>query len=127
MDKNGLKHPQRSDITRSKYLFFFFLMIRPPPRPPLFPYTPLFRSGHGAESEGFLEQHAVDDEARSRDRPRAERQLGYTAPRVGEPLAVAHERPGVGDQDVRPAHRLDRESTRLNSSHSPISYAGLCL
>src|SRR2546421_309909 len=26
--------------------FFFFLMIRPPPRSPLFPYTPLFRS-HG--------------------------------------------------------------------------------
>src|SRR2546430_6048130 len=26
------------------YLFFFFLMIRRPPRSPLFPYTPLFRS-----------------------------------------------------------------------------------
>src|SRR2546430_8419375 len=28
--------------------FFFFLMIRPPPRPPLFPYTPLSRSQEAA-------------------------------------------------------------------------------
>src|SRR2546430_13063877 len=28
--------------------FFFFLMIRAPPRSPLFPYPPLFRSSHGA-------------------------------------------------------------------------------
>src|SRR2546426_6084853 len=29
----------------SSYLFFFFLMIRRPPRSTLFPYTTLFRSG----------------------------------------------------------------------------------
>src|SRR5690349_23794272 len=29
------------------YIFFFFLMIRRPPRSTLFPYTTLFRSGHG--------------------------------------------------------------------------------
>src|SRR5258708_15119260 len=29
----------------SRYLCFFFLMIRRPPRSSLFPYTPLFRSG----------------------------------------------------------------------------------
>src|SRR5579863_5867169 len=29
----------------SQYLFFFFLMIRRPPRSTLFPYTTLFRSG----------------------------------------------------------------------------------
>src|SRR5205085_11709267 len=34
-------------------LSFFFLMIRPPPRSTLFPYTTLFRSRHGAE--GFAE------------------------------------------------------------------------
>src|SRR4051812_49885239 len=27
-------------------IYFFFLMIRPPPRSPLFPYTTLFRSRH---------------------------------------------------------------------------------
>src|SRR5438034_4994235 len=31
------------------FLFFFFLMIRPPPRSTLFPYTTLFRSVLGAE------------------------------------------------------------------------------
>src|SRR3989454_3497276 len=32
----------------SLFLFFFFLMIRRPPRSTLFPYTTLFRSGHRA-------------------------------------------------------------------------------
>src|SRR2546430_6440166 len=32
----------------SEPLFFFFLMIRRPPRSPLFPYTTLFRSREGA-------------------------------------------------------------------------------
>src|ERR1022692_4642457 len=31
------------------FLFFFFLMIRRPPRSTLFPYTTLFRSSHAAE------------------------------------------------------------------------------
>src|SRR2546422_11565525 len=31
-----------------RFLFFFFLMIRRPPRSTLFPYTTLFRSGDGA-------------------------------------------------------------------------------
>src|SRR2546430_6497612 len=37
---------------RPPYLvFFFFLMIRRPPRSTLFPYTTLFRSLHGADRE----------------------------------------------------------------------------
>src|SRR5580693_10381104 len=69
------------------FLFFFFLMIRPPPRSTLFPYTTLFRS----------------------------RQL---LGRLGELLAS-----GRRPQPARP----DRKSTRLNSSHSSISYAVFCL
>src|SRR6266571_5459341 len=34
----------RSDLYRSCYNLFFFLMIRRPPRSTLFPYTTLFRS-----------------------------------------------------------------------------------
>src|SRR2546425_11295290 len=34
-----------SDFSDPLYLFFFFLMIRRPPRSTLFPYTTLFRSG----------------------------------------------------------------------------------
>src|SRR2546429_9428545 len=42
-------------------LYFFFLMIRRPPRSTLFPYTTLFRSGGGRlafESRGGLAQRA---------------------------------------------------------------------
>src|SRR5205823_14941412 len=34
----------KSTSDRISYLFFFFLMLRPPPRSTLFPYTTLFRS-----------------------------------------------------------------------------------
>src|ERR1022692_5145757 len=34
-------------------LFFFFLMIRRPPRSTLFPYTTLFRSKHGGRQAGL--------------------------------------------------------------------------
>src|SRR3990167_7438793 len=67
----------------------FFLMIRRPPRSPLFPYTTLFRSRHRrAEVQALrLRDHEVD-----------------------------------ADRGVRILCG-DRKSTRLNSSHSQISYA----
>src|SRR5215208_8138336 len=41
--------------------FFFFLMIRRPPRSTLFPYTTLFRTGHrGARARGGGLRRAVD-------------------------------------------------------------------
>src|SRR3712207_7827892 len=48
-------------ITRN--LFFFFLMIRRPPRSTLFPYTTLFRSLPGPHGGG-------EPRARGQDRPR---------------------------------------------------------
>src|SRR2546430_11704471 len=88
---------------------FFFLMIRRPPRSTLFPYTTLFRSGRlravvpvaknpdGSEITGIL---------------RSEIKLnpGATAPLTTVNLSSR-----------------DRKSTRLNSSHSQISYAVFCL
>src|SRR5689334_25374156 len=82
---------------------FFFLMIRRPPRSTLFPYTTLFRSGphrpvpHGAR------------------RPRAHDHAGRRGDHAADP-----------DQHP-PRGRRDRKSTRLNSSHSSISYAVFCL
>src|SRR5471032_1538642 len=70
-------------------MFFFFLMIRRPPRSTLFPYTTLFRSGERASL-----------------RELARRRVCWRARRV---------------------RRRDRKSTRLNSSHITISYAGFCL
>src|SRR2546422_3163624 len=81
------------------FLFFFFLMIRRPPRSTLFPYTTLFRSMVPAAGQ------------RRRAEPAAR--------------AVA----GAGDHErvVLELDRADRKSTRLNSSHGYISYAVFCL
>src|SRR5688572_31944781 len=81
-------------------------MIRRPPRSTLFPYTTLFRSGPGRVVGSGLDVtlHAdVEDE--------------HLTPRRA---------------DLRPRRvlvdaRVDRKSTRLNSSHSQISYAVFCL
>src|SRR5688572_32485874 len=80
--------------------FFFFLMIRRPPRSTLFPYTTLFRSRAG-------------DGAVAHQQARA-RIAGTEGPHQGEAVHLA-------DAEE------DRKSTRLNSSHSQISYAVFCL
>src|SRR2546430_826210 len=82
-------------------LFFFFLMIRRPPRSTLFPYTTLFRSHEfntGAAMRGAV-----------------------------KPLAEEVFRGGPDNSGGLFGGRLDRKSTRLNSSHSQISYAVFCL
>src|SRR3712207_7340371 len=81
-------------------------MIRRPPRSTLFPYTTLFRSGHGATTRG------------SRD-------SGASAPQV--PRAPAQGGALEGRPGGRPGFARDRKSTRLNSSHANISYAVFCL
>src|SRR2546427_8583171 len=77
-------------------------MIRRPPRSTLFPYTTLFRSQHGP--------------------PDLHRQL---APR-GLPDG-AEQRPRSAGRRAAAGGGQDRKSTRLNSSHSQISYAVFCL
>src|SRR2546427_928473 len=72
-------------------------MIRRPPRSTLFPYTTLFRS------VGVL--------LLLRDGG-------------GDPVGALQPHPGRARQD---RVRGDRKSTRLNSSHSQISYAVFCL
>src|SRR3712207_9022008 len=87
-------------------------MIRRPPRSTLFPYTTLFRSVLDLEVE--VADHdalPLDDQRGGQPLP----ELALPDVRVARPLA--HE---VGD-------RLDRKSTRLNSSHANISYAVFCL
>src|SRR2546430_16260678 len=42
MSLSSFAHDSRGEDTA--FGFFFFLIIRPPPRSPFFPYTPLFRS-----------------------------------------------------------------------------------
>src|SRR5256885_15890112 len=92
-------------------LFFFFLMIRRPPRSTLFPYTTLFRSGQPAVARR-------DAPARLQGRVRAGRDRRL-------PVRVRRDGRRRGRLDVREAQR-DRKSTRLNSSHLVISYAVFC-
>src|SRR2546427_8047474 len=89
-------------------------MIRRPPRSTLFPYTTLFRS--------------VDEDA-----PHG---LGGDGEEMGAPLPLppvfaGKFEPGFMHQGGRlkgsPGSATDRKSTRLNSSHSQISYAVFCL
>src|SRR2546430_11216697 len=88
-------------------------MIRRPPRSTLFPYTTLFRSEIDA-ADGGLEQLAETDHVIGVLRP----DLQVEHVEIGERL----------EQDpLALHHRLDRKSTRLNSSHSQISYAVFCL
>src|SRR5438034_3162285 len=80
-------------------------MLRRPPRSTLFPYTTLFRSPHGDAQVG---QQGYRVRPRSqRRRLDIDRQLEA---RRGELRASG-----------------DRKSTRLNSSHTVISYAVFCL
>src|SRR2546430_6887406 len=85
-------------------------MIRRPPRSPLFPYTTLFRSTRPGPH-----------------RPRASRAGG--PPQRAAPAgsdSLARETARVGGRERHHAV-VDRKSTRLNSSHSQISYAVFCL
>src|SRR5260221_10054563 len=103
---------------RLMLLFFFFLMIRRPPRSTLFPYTTLFRSRHVARDDRF------GPEAE----PREEHLhlLGGRVLRLVEDDERVVQRPSAHERERRHLHR-DRKSTRLNSSHTVISYAVFCL
>src|SRR2546422_7769855 len=48
-------------------LFFFFLMIRRPPRSTLFPYTTLFRSEPAVDLHGRHEHAVMSEQGRLRD------------------------------------------------------------
>src|SRR5690625_6571112 len=88
-------------------LIFFYLILRPPPRSTLFPYTTLFRS---VLREGNSDRRA----------PRAVKNYVKKHPH----------RMGVwsADSKSKVVHmEEDRKSTRLNSSHVAISYAVFCL
>src|SRR5436853_832205 len=84
--------------------------VLPPPRPPLFPYTTLFRSYRLA---GDAHRRAVVGVADG-DRQRVGLVSGFDA-RLRQEIADHGQPP------------QDRKSTRLNSSHLGISYAVFCL
>src|SRR5256885_8422558 len=102
-------------------------MIRRPPRSTLFPYTTLFRSVRELCPGAIGGPHPDPPPRAGKGASRP----GGTAPalavevqgRVVDPKApLARDRLRQGRD-----RRLDRKSTRLNSSHLVISYAVFCL
>src|SRR5437773_6648854 len=87
-------HAHASLIYRS----LFFLLLRPPPRSTLFPYTSLFRSLLGAVNTNFA--------------------LLFVLVAWGYGMLLSL---------WATSTKRDRKSTRLNSSHITISYAVFCL
>src|SRR5438034_11587852 len=81
------------------FFIFFFLLIRRPPRSTLFPYTTLFRSTEVGKLVGPLAQSVL--------------YLRWRTPEAA-PKGIS-------------GRTRDRKSTRLNSSHTVISYAVFCL
>src|SRR5438105_10182000 len=75
-------------------------MMRPPPRPTLFPYTTLFRSVAVDGVPDARREKVIDEDISRRRDP--------------QPHHIVNE-------------QADRKSTRLNSSHEWISYAVFCL
>src|SRR5438132_4538590 len=92
--------PVVRSVSGSVYSIFFFLMIRRPPRSTLFPYTTLFRSPNGGPAIGWC----------------------HTEWLRRHPHRTSSWWPRIPCSD-----RRDRKSTRLNSSHTVISYAVFCL
>src|SRR3989442_10844433 len=92
-------------------------MIRRPPRSTLFPYTTLFRSRDRVERVVVREER-LEDVPHDVVREHGRRHLDIERRRLAD----------RGDlEDAAQAWRLDRKSTRLNSSHVRISYAVFCL
>src|SRR2546430_5700750 len=82
-------------------------MIRRPPRSTLFPYTTLFRSSSRARSTLSSLMHAKISQLTK--------------------LASMFRSMGICSGSSPAKDNIDRKSTRLNSSHSQISYAVFCL
>src|SRR2546430_8705180 len=104
-------------------------MIRRPPRSTLFPYTTLFRSESSSGciiaemrwcAEGGLVEEVV--QVRLHGARRQDVRCGHSRAKCG-PEGAERARQPIDTA----GRRIDRKSTRLNSSHSPISYAVFCL
>src|SRR5258705_6491498 len=115
-----IRHFTKQLLFYPTFSFFFFLIIRPPPRSTLFPYTTLFRSSRRARRvrgrRVELQRGSPPIRARGQAGPTGRRPGAFgSSPRRARPVSAGDPTSG------------DRKSTRLNSSHLGISYAVFCL
>src|SRR5260221_1138433 len=89
-------------------------MIRRPPRSTLFPYTTLFRSSEARDHEGVQNS---EHHRRNQSEPQSDQEILFHKSSHDPKVRQQY----VDDLDT------DRKSTRLNSSHTVISYAVFCL
>src|SRR5699024_12264567 len=94
-------------LSSALIILFSLCMLRRPPRSTLFPYTTLFRSHCGRVRSEYLD-HAV-------------KVLNDEYGGINNYLRDVMK---LSSADIM---KLDRKSTRLNSSHVSISYAVFCL
>src|SRR5688572_31574734 len=92
-------------------------MIRQPPRSTLFPYTTLFRSVIERFEIFFYDLGKLRIVFHQKDMAAQRGEFG---------LDVVNMRTNAS-KTVHTTNKVDRKSTRLNSSHSQISYAVFCL
>src|SRR5438034_4940763 len=89
-------------------------MVRPPPTSTLFPYTTLFRS--------LTECHPLQAQRQNAVPGVIDASLLFVLDGLAQRPHVS-----IHVEDRRNPSRVDRKSTRLNSSHTVISYAVFCL
>src|SRR5690349_23944916 len=92
-------------------------MPRRPPRSTLFPYTTLFRSNEDGDWLAVGEVYRLSSARASR----------FEDVDVGRAALIRWARVHAANLQRLSPRRVDRKSTRLNSSHVEISYAVFCL
>src|SRR3712207_8860030 len=100
-------------------------MIRRPPRSTLFPYTTLFRSRDGLAKKSFSAAELAGAHLAAIEKARVLNAFVRETPERAEAMARASDA-RIARGEAGPLEG-DRKSTRLNSSHSNISYAVFCL
>src|SRR2546430_11530804 len=100
-------------------------MIRRPPRSTLFPYTTLFRSRLIAT--GSYRDYGEAIAASVRNQVLMEQEVAEKGPIVISGPSPFPQQRWLAPASDEPDPVKDRKSTRLNSSHSQISYAVFCL
>src|SRR3712207_7283571 len=88
--------------------FFFFLMIRRPPRSTLFPYTTLFRSNPDEEMGSPTSREIIENEARNAD-------LVLVLEPGREAGSIQTTRKGVGMYEITVDGRSEEHTSELQS------------